>query len=79
MVAPAAMGRGIARAMCLDSLERAKARGFSAMQFNFVISTNSRAVMLWQRCGFEVCGMLPGTFDHPEHGKVDALVMFRRL
>jgi ribosomal protein S18 acetylase RimI-like enzyme len=79
MVAPAAMGRGIARAMCDDSLARAKARGFNAMQFNFVISTNSRAVMLWQRCGFEVCGMLPGAFDHPEHGKVDALVMFRRL
>jgi len=79
MVAPVAMGHGVARAMCLDSLERAKRRGFSAMQFNFVISTNSRAVMLWQRCGFEVCGMLPGAFDHPEHGKVDALVMFRRL
>jgi ribosomal protein S18 acetylase RimI-like enzyme len=79
VVAPAATGRGVARAMCLDSLERAKARGFTAMQFNFVISTNSRAVMLWQRCGFEVCGMLPGAFDHPEHGKVDALVMFRRL
>jgi ribosomal protein S18 acetylase RimI-like enzyme len=79
MVAPAAMGRGVARAMCLDSLERAKARGFTAMQFNFVISTNSRAVTLWQRCGFEVCGTLPGAFDHPTRGKVDALVMFRQL
>ena len=79
MVATAAMGRGVARAMCQDSIERAKARGFTAMQFNFVISTNSRAVLLWQRCGFEVCGMLPGAFDHPKHGKVDALVMFRRL
>jgi ribosomal protein S18 acetylase RimI-like enzyme len=79
MVATAAMGRGVVRAMCQDSLDRAKARGFSAMQFNFVISTNTRAVMLWQRCGFEVCGMLPGAFEHPEHGKVDALVMFRRL
>jgi hypothetical protein len=49
------------------------------MQFNFVISTNSRAVMLWQRCGFDVCGTLPGAFDHPTRGKVDALVMFRRL
>ena len=79
MVATDAMGRGVARAMCAHSLDEARARGFAAMQFNFVISSNTRAVMLWQRCGFEICGMLPGAFAHPEHGMVDALVMFRRL
>lgn len=79
MVAADAMGRGVARAMCAHSLDEARSRGFAAMQFNFVISSNTRAVMLWQRCGFEICGMLPGAFEHPELGKVDALVMFRRL
>jgi ribosomal protein S18 acetylase RimI-like enzyme len=79
IVAPGATGRGVARAMCAHSLERARERGFRAMQFNFVISTNSRAVLLWQRCGFEICGLLPGAFDHPVHGMVDALVMYRRL
>lgn len=79
IVAPDAMHRGVARAMCAHSLERARERGFRAMQFNFVISTNTRAVLLWQRCGFEVCGVLPGAFDHPAHGMVDALVMYQRL
>ncbi len=79
IVAPVATGRGVARAMCEHSLERARERGFTAMQFNFVIASNTRAVMLWQRCGFEICGMLPGAFAHPEHGTVDALVMFRKL
>jgi ribosomal protein S18 acetylase RimI-like enzyme len=79
IVAPDAMQRGVARAMCTHSLDRARERGFRAMQFNFVISTNSRAVMLWQRCGFEICGVLPGAFDHPAHGMVDALVMYQRL
>lgn len=79
IVAPDATGRGVARAMCMHSLEHARARGFRAMQFNFVISTNTRAVMLWQRCGFEICGVLPGAFDHPVHGMVDALVMYQRL
>jgi ribosomal protein S18 acetylase RimI-like enzyme len=79
IVAPETQGRGVARAMCEHSLAQARERGFAAMQFNFVISTNTRAVMLWQRCGFEICGMLPGAFAHPEHGFVDALVMFRRL
>ena len=78
IVAPAATGRGVARAMCEHSSAQARERGFTAMQFNFVISSNTRAVMLWQRCGFEICGMLPGAFAHPEHGMVDALVMFRR-
>ena len=79
MTAPEASGRGVARTMCLHSLERAKARDFRAMQFNFVVSTNERAVRLWQSLGFEVAGRLPGAFLHPELGFVDALVMFRAL
>ena len=79
MTAPEAAGRGVARTMCLHSLERAKARGFRAMQFNFVVSTNERAVRLWQSLGFEVAGRLPGAILHPELGFVDALVMFRAL
>ena len=74
-----AQGRGIARAMCLHSLQRAKERGFRAMQFNFVVSTNERAVKLWQSLGFEIVGRLPGAFQHPERGFVDALVMYRDL
>jgi ribosomal protein S18 acetylase RimI-like enzyme len=75
----AATGRGVARAMCLHSLDHAKARGFRAMQFNFVVSSNVRAVGLWQSLGFEVVGRLPGAFDHPAEGFVDALVMVRTL
>jgi ribosomal protein S18 acetylase RimI-like enzyme len=75
----AAQGRGIARAMCLHSLERAKERGFRAMQFNFVVSTNERAVKLWSSLGFYIVGRLPQVFEHPELGFVDALVMYRGL
>jgi ribosomal protein S18 acetylase RimI-like enzyme len=79
ITAPWATGRGIARAMCQHSLEHAKARGFRAMQFNFVVSSNERAVRLWQSMGFEIVGRLPGAFIHPTFGAVDALVMYRRL
>jgi ribosomal protein S18 acetylase RimI-like enzyme len=74
-----AMGRGIARAMCLHSLGEAAARGFRAMQFNLVVSTNVRALALWQDLGFQRIGTLPGAFRHPSHGYVDAVVMFRSL
>jgi len=74
-----AEGRGIARAMCLHSLERAKERGFRAMQFNFVVSSNTRAVKLWSSLGFETVGRLPLVFEHPTLGFVDALVMYRKI
>ena len=72
-------GRGVARAMHEHSLQRARERGFRAMQFNFVISSNDRAVRLWQSLGFETIGRLPGAFLSPSKGYVDALVMHRVL
>jgi ribosomal protein S18 acetylase RimI-like enzyme len=79
MTAPQATGRGVARAMCLHSLERAKERGFRAMQFNFVVSANERAVRLWQSLGFEIVGTLPDAFQHPRLNPVDVFVMYRAL
>lgn len=79
MTRAGATGRGIARAMCLHSLDHARSRGYRAMQFNFVVATNERAVRLWQSLGFEIVGRLPGAFRHPVHGYVDALVMYQTL
>jgi L-amino acid N-acyltransferase YncA len=79
ITAPSATGHGVARAMCAHSLEHARARGFRAMQFNFVVSANQRAVALWQSFGFEIVGRLPGAFRHPALGFVDAFVMYRSL
>jgi ribosomal protein S18 acetylase RimI-like enzyme len=75
----AVAGRGVARSMCQHSLAYARERGYRAMQFNFVVSTNERAVRLWQSLGFEIVGRLPGAFRHPVHGYVDALVMYQVL
>ena len=79
ITAPAARGRGIASALCRHSLDHARARGFRAMQFNFVIASNERAIRLWQRFGFAIVGRLPAAFAHPRLGYVDALVMHRML
>jgi len=79
MTSGAAQGKGIARAMLEHSLTHARERGFRAMQFNFVVSTNERALALWRACGFEIVGRLPGAFAHPRLGFVDALVMYRTL
>jgi ribosomal protein S18 acetylase RimI-like enzyme len=79
MTSAAATGQGIARRMCEHSLAHARDKGYRAMQFNFVISTNGRAVKLWQSLGFEIVGRLPLAFRCPTAGYVDALVMYRQL
>lgn len=79
MTSADAMGRGVARRMCEHALTHARSRGYRGMQFNFVVSTNERAVHLWQKLGFEIVGRLPLAFHHPVHGYVDALVMFQAL
>ncbi|MGF1500390.1 MAG: GNAT family N-acetyltransferase [Paracoccaceae bacterium] len=79
VTAASARGRGVARAMLRDALDRARGAGFRAMQFNFVVATNTGAIALWRSEGFEIVGRLPGAFRHPGAGEVDALVMYRRL
>ena len=79
MTDPVAGGQGVARRMCEHSLALARLRGFRAMQFNFVVSTNERAANLWKLLGFDVVGRLPLAFRHPSLGYIDTLVMFRAL
>ena len=79
MVAPAARGQGIAAAMCVHSQDAARALGYRAMQFNFVVETNRGAIRLWEKLGFETVGRLPRAFAHPRAGLVEARVMYKWL
>lgn len=78
-VHPDHFGKGIARTLCQHSLETARAQSYRAFQFNFVVSSNVRAVGLWQAMGFEIIGTLTGAFAHPALGYVDVHVMYRTL
>lgn len=79
MVAKAARGKGVGQKLGAHSLDAAKKLGFTAMQFNFVVSTNTSAVRLWQKMGFEIVGTVPKGFQHHAHGLVDAYLMYREL
>jgi GNAT superfamily N-acetyltransferase len=79
LTAEAARGRGVARALCAHSIDWCRAKGFRAIQFNFVVSSNEPAVHLWHDFGFDVLARLPHAFDHPRLGYVDALVMWKTL
>jgi len=80
MVAGTASGHGVGRALAEHALEWARQANFSAMQFNFVVSTNTRAIALWKNLGFSIVGTIPQAFQHQGLGrKVDAFVMHRYL
>lgn len=71
-------GKGVARAMLAYSLKQAKTLGFEAMQFNFVLANNSRAVDTWRRAGFDEIGRIPRAFKIAD-GYTDALIFYRAL
>jgi L-amino acid N-acyltransferase YncA len=79
MVSPAAQGVGVGRLLGEHSLGEARSQGYLAMQFNYVVSTNVAAVMLWKKLGFSIVGTLPKAFRHKRLGYVDAYVMYQLL
>ena len=79
MTHPQTRRRGIASVMCIHSLDAARAQGYTAMQFNCVVASNTGAVKLWQKHGFAIAGRVPGAFRHAARGPTDILIMHRAL
>ncbi len=74
-----ARGQGIGGKLCEHSLKIAKALGYRGMQYNIMVSTNTKAVELWKKFGFSIIGTIPGGFKHIQLGFVDAYIMFREI
>jgi L-amino acid N-acyltransferase YncA len=79
MVAPAARGAGVGRALGEHMLAWTTDAGFRAVQFNAVVESNTAAVHLWRSLGFAIVGTVPEAFDSRTHGLVGLHVMHRAL
>ncbi len=79
MVHPEVKGKGIGRLLCQHSIDFAREKGYSGMQFNMVVSTNASAVKLWKSFGFSIIGTIPQAFRHQKLGLVDAYIMYKSL
>jgi ribosomal protein S18 acetylase RimI-like enzyme len=79
MVHPQHHGKGIGNILCEHSIQFAKEKGYLGIQFNIVISTNTAAVKLWQKAGFNIIGITPKGFRHQQLGLVDTYMMFKDL
>ena len=75
MVSAAARGRGVGRRLGEYVVRWHREQGFTAIQFNAVVETNTAAVRLWQSLGFRIVGTVPGAFDSASHGRVGLHVM----
>ncbi|MEU4694276.1 GNAT family N-acetyltransferase [Actinoplanes sp. NPDC023714] len=75
MVASAARGRGVGGALSRFAVDWARRNGYAAMQFNAVVETNTVAVDLYRRLGFQIIGTVPRSFEHPAHGRVGLHLM----
>ena len=79
MVNPKYRGKGIGKLLCEHSMAFAKDKGYLGIQFNIVVSTNTIAVALWKKLGFEIIGTTPNGFRHKSLGFVDTYIMFKDL
>ena len=79
MVNPDYQGKGTGKLLCQHSIEYAKQKGYIGIQFNVVVSTNTAAIKLWKKFGFEIIGTTPKGFRHREWGLVDTYIMFKKL
>lgn len=69
LVSVNASGKGVDKAMAEFSFLEARWMGFHAMQFNFVVKSNTRAFNIWKKMGFEIAGEVPEAFQHPKLGR----------
>lgn len=79
MIHPEAQGKGIGKRLCEHSIAVAKESGYQAIQFNIVVSTNTAAINLWKKNGFEIIGTTPLAFRHKKLGLVDTHIMYLNL
>jgi GNAT superfamily N-acetyltransferase len=79
MVGEGARGRGVGRALVVDSLDWARGSGYAGMQFNAVVEDNLGAVRLYLDLGFTIIGTVPEAFELPDGRRVGLHVMYIRL
>jgi len=79
MVAAESRGTGLGRAMCEYALAWARKKGYAALQFNAVVSTNLHAIELYRKLGFVTIGTVPEAFEHATLGRVGLDIMYLQL
>lgn len=78
-VSSAARGRGIGEALVRHSLSTAAELGYRLLIFNAVVATNTSAIALYEKLGFQRIGMVPGGFRQKDGAWVDTIMYYHEL
>lgn len=78
LVDRATRGGGIGRLLVADSVERAPAAGFDAVQFNFVFESNPARAM-YEQLGWREIGRVPDAVPGPGGGRQAAIIYWRAV
>ncbi len=69
-------GRHIGESLVKDSIEMAKKLSFRILQFNAVVATNTSAIHLYKKLGFQQLGTIPRGFRLKDNTYVDIIPFF---
>ncbi|MEC4273805.1 GNAT family N-acetyltransferase [Adlercreutzia sp. R25] len=70
-------GHGLGRLLVEDSLRQAARLGFRGLQFNAVVTSNERAIALYENLGFRLVGTVPGGFRNKDGVYEDTRIYYR--
>ena len=71
-------GRGVGGILMEAAIQTAMSAGYKQIELE-VAADNARAIRLYERFGFEICGRLPGALKRSDGTYADDLTMCRRL
>jgi L-amino acid N-acyltransferase YncA len=72
-------GRHIGESLVRHSIDMGKKKGFSLLQFNAVVSSNSSAIHLYEKIGFHKVGVIPKGFLLNDGNYEDIIIYYIEL
>lgn len=72
-------GKRIGERLVLDSMKMAKELGFKILQFNAVVATNTAAIKLYEKLGFNTIGTIKGGYKLQNGDFEDIISMYIEL
>ena len=71
-------GMGIGKAMMETAIQLAKEMGYEQLELE-VVSNNERAIALYKKMGFEICGTTPNAMKYKDGTYADEYLMVKML
>lgn len=78
-VASAARGKHVGEALVRHSLKTGAELGYRLLIFNAVVASNTRAIALYEKLGFERIGRVPGGFHMKDGSWSDTILFYHTL